>query len=90
MNEASDVDYILYTFDPSEWPKYYFLPFQLLRIAFFKNGRAWLRRYGTKRQQSNSWQSECMFVPASVVVSAITDLMNGDMRAAVQGGGVVS
>lgn len=75
LSSSTNVDMILYTFDPSDWTKFYLLPFQHLRMAFYRNGREWLKRYGSKKQTSDGWQSEALFVPASVVLSAIMDCM---------------
>lgn len=80
LSTETNVDYILYTFDKSEWDKYYFLPFQLLRKAFIEYGRKWLDEYNDGRQKiqySDGWRSAAIFVPASVVVNAIRDIMTG-------------
>lgn len=75
LSEESNVDYILYTFNSNEWDKFYLFPFQMLRKAFIQNGREWCERYGRKTQYSNSWTSECVFVPASVVLNAVSNTM---------------
>lgn len=77
LNTASNVDYILYTFDKSDWDKYYFLPFQLLRKAFHENFRRWKAEYEQKEQWSDGWKSAAIFVPASVVLQAIRETMEG-------------
>lgn len=83
LNDKTEVDYILYTFSPAEWDKYYFFPFQLLRKAFISNGKQWQSVYGKKiqytRSNTVSWCSEAIFVPASVVVRAVSDTLHGDM-----------
>lgn len=80
LSTKSNVDMILYTFDRSDSDKYYLLPFQPLRMAFQKNGRDWINRYGKKKQSSNKgqWQSEAVFVPANTVISAITEMYCGN------------
>ena len=75
FKQDSNVDYILYTFDSSDWDKCYFFPFQLLRKAFIQHYNEWIEKYGRKTQVSNSWTSECIFVPASVIVSAVSEAM---------------
>lgn len=75
LSEKSNVDYILYTFDCNDWDKFYLLPFQLLRNAFNKNGVKWCKKYKRKKQYSDCWQSEAVFVPASVVISAVSQEM---------------
>lgn len=77
LNTASNVDYILYTFDKSDWNKYYFLPFQLLRKAFYEKGAAWKEKYKQREQWSDGWKSAAIFVPASVVLNAIQETMTG-------------
>lgn len=72
----SDVDYILYSFDSTDADKYYLLPFQLLRNAAIANYRKWESQFPEKSQYSyddgRKWESRCIFVPASVVLDAIT------------------
>lgn len=77
INEDSPVDYILYTFHESDCRSYYFLPFQLLRQSFRKNFQDWKKKYGVKVQINNGWKSTAIFVPAPVVVNAITAEMHG-------------
>ncbi len=77
LSTKTNVDYILYTFDRSVCDKFFFLPFQLLRKAFREYGRAWKEKYGLKTQYSNGWQSEAIFVPASVVLKAVGRAMVG-------------
>lgn len=77
LSTATNVDYILYTFDREDCEKFFFIPFQLLRQAFYENGRKWKSNYPIKEQQSNTWKSSCMFVPAPIVIRAVTELMQG-------------
>ena len=79
-NSSSPVEYILYTFDPSDTDKYYLIPFQLLRTAARRNYQSWKDKYGEKSQYSYGsngikWQSKCIFVPASVVIEALVQVM---------------
>lgn len=77
LKEDNPVDMILFTFDPSDCRVFYLLPFQHLRMAFIHNMNTWQRKYQTKRQNSNGWQSEAVFVPAKAVIDAITMEMRG-------------
>ncbi len=77
VNDSSQVDYILYTFDKTDTDKFYLLPFQLLRTAFIHNKNLWCNKYVQKTQYSRDWQSEAVFVPASVVISEISKQMTG-------------
>ena len=86
FSSASDVDYILYSFEPQDSDRYFFLPFQLLRLAALGNvrrvgdRRAWGGRFFSMRQDSGGWQSECIFVPAPVVLAEVQGLMAGQAR----------
>lgn len=79
LKEDTQVDYILYTFPQEDSDKYYFIPFQLLRIAFIRNGRSWLKQYGSKLQKNHYYHSEAIFVPARVVLNAIYSEMQGNI-----------
>lgn len=80
LNEASNADMILYTFDQSDTNKFYLLPFQHLRMSFVTNYNDWKQKYKLFRENSkrgnNYWKSEAIFVPASIVLNAITNEMN--------------
>ena len=76
----SPVDMILFTFDPKDCAWSYLLPFQHLRSAFEHNLKNWIDTYGERVQNSKAkggrtWQSRALFVPASIVLAAITDRM---------------
>lgn len=77
LNDTTNVDYILYTFDKSDAEVYYFIPFQLLRKAFWLNGKEWAKKYGYKIQASDSWHSSAVFVPASTVIKSVYAQMWG-------------
>ena len=77
LSEKNQADMILYTFDPADSKMFYLLPFQHLRMAFIHNMSSWQEKYHTKRQNSGSWQSEAVFVPASVVLDAVKQEMFG-------------
>lgn len=75
LDEKKEVDLILYTFNKTDTLNFYILPFQQLRIAFSRNCNEWKTDYKPRKQNScrkgNTWVSECMFVPAKVVIEAI-------------------
>lgn len=75
LNEHNTAHCILFTFDPADTDEAYLLPFQHLRMAYRRNLREWHKRYKTDiqttQESGRSWQSECVFVPASVVIAAI-------------------
>lgn len=68
---AKKTDMILYTFDPIDSRQCFLFSFQLLRIAFSRNCSGWFKQYKTDVQDSGSWQSEAVLVPAPVVQSAV-------------------
>ena len=77
LSESTDVDYILFVFAET----YYMLPFQLLKRAFHRNRTWWSEKYGITTQESNYyghvWTSEAIFVPASKVIEAISNISQG-------------
>lgn len=77
LKENSDVDYVLYTFQPEDSNRFYFLPFQLLRQAFARNFKTWCDTYHRKYQPNKTYKSQAVFVPASVVIAAINKEMTG-------------
>ena len=73
-------DYILYTFDRNDTDKFYLIPYLLLRKAAWKYWRSWATRYGVKQQPNDSYggyTSDAVFVPASMVISAVSEQMVG-------------
>ena len=76
FSRETNVDYILYVFDKSDCEKSYLLPFQLLRMAARANWFSWSDKYLIARQSSGTWESEAMFVPASVLLKAIVQEMS--------------
>ena len=80
LSDKTNVDFILYTFDEEDSNKYYLLPYQLLRMAFKHNGRAWMNKYGAKYAYSEFWRTQNIFVPVSVVMDAIKAEMEGVIK----------
>lgn len=71
LDESKATDYIYCTFDAVDTDKVYLLPFQLYRMAFRRNIHNWKSHYKVAPQDSGRWESQCVFVPASVVLNAI-------------------
>jgi len=71
-------DLILYTFHPSDTSNAYILPFQHIRMAVHKYMRQWIAEYGIKTQETEingfRYESQAVFVPASALVEAISDM----------------
>ena len=75
FSRSTNVDMILYSFDPTDWNKFYLVPFQHLRMAAIKNYWRWRENYRCSEQYNDSWISECIFVPADVVLEAVKNTM---------------
>jgi hypothetical protein len=75
LDESKTTHYTLHVFDPVDSDRIFLLPFQLLRKAFRANCKIWCDRYRTAIQSSGAWRSQCVFVPADVVMAAIGDAM---------------
>ena len=71
LSDRTNVDLILYTFDEADSKNYYLLPYQLLRMAFWNNGKKWVGKYGVRYSHSGSWSTQVVFVPAVEVIEAI-------------------
>ncbi len=71
LDEAKEIDLILFTFDPGDHIFAYVRPLPLLREAFRRNFGGWRKEYRTAPQDSHRWESECVFVPLLVVDQAI-------------------
>lgn len=71
LDESKTTHYTLHVFHPDDTDRVFLLPFQLLRKAFRQNIEEWKGKFKTARQSSGSWCSECVFVPAPVVLDAI-------------------
>jgi hypothetical protein len=85
LDESSDTDLILYTFDSADTNEFFLLSFPLLRIAARQCYKSWLARFRDYPQYSRSstgkvlWQSQCCFVPAQIVQDAIRSVERGRM-----------
>ena len=77
LNTESNTDMILYTFPKDQWKYFYLIPFQFLRMAFQTHGKEWFKIYGSRVQENGLWKSECMFVPANIVLDAVSEQMTG-------------
>lgn len=88
LDEKKEVDLILFKFDKVDSDNVYLLPYQHLRMAFRRNFFKWKGKYKTDVQTSNSWQSECIFVPADEVLNEITKTMKLNMTPATFVAGV--
>jgi len=80
LDESNNVHYIFCTFDPVDTEEVYLLPFQLYRMAFRKNLYIWKEYYKVAIQDSGSWQSKCIFVPACIIMDAISVEMNTNIK----------
>lgn len=76
LSGTSKAHYILYTFDAADSELFYMFPFQILRKVFYENGQRWIDEYGQKTQASDGWHSSAVFVPADVVLQAVSEIMS--------------
>lgn len=76
LDESKITDYTLHVFDRTDTDQAFLLPFQLLRMAFCRRFHEWKTSFGKPNdrdvQSSGAWTSECVFVPVSDVLTAIT------------------
>jgi len=77
LDESKETDLVFFAFDPSDCMDCYLVSFQLLRVAFRRNHKDWLRQYWDAPQQSDGWKSHCIFVPVDVVLDAIRAVSKG-------------
>ncbi|MFH1744389.1 MAG: hypothetical protein ABIH23_35750 [bacterium] len=81
LDEAKKTHYTLHTFDPDDSKEAFLLPFQILRKAYRQNFALWNSSFKHGIQDSGRWKSECVFVPAPIVLIAL--------KAAMQAAGIV-
>lgn len=79
LSTSKRTDYVLYSFEPSVCSARYFFPFQALRVAFWRRGGDWRKRFKSAKQRTKTtregrsveWESMCVFVPVDVLWAAI-------------------
>jgi len=71
IDEAKMTDLVLYSWDQSDCDYAFLLPFQPLRIATRRELKTWEQNYKIDIQDSGSWESRAVFVPALIVLEAI-------------------
>jgi len=76
--ETKNVDYILFTFDPADSREVFLYPYQLLRMTFRRMLPEWWKLYKHDTQDSQGWESQCVFVPESVVWGALRNSMRAE------------
>lgn len=74
LDESKLTHYTLHAYDIRDSGRVYLLPFQLLRKAFRTHFHEWLKEYKRDTQNSGKWESECVFVPAVVVLDALREV----------------
>lgn len=71
-------DYVLWYFEPTH--RYALYPFLPLCRAFMRNWKRWSDEYRTQVQQSDGWQSECVYVPRLALNAAIEAATTGTVE----------
>lgn len=89
LDEARNVDLILFSYDARDTDEVYIVSAHLLRMAFRRNYHVWRGQFPVHRQDSGRWQSECFFVPRSVVAAAVNDVQWGNTLSLTTGDQVV-
>jgi hypothetical protein len=74
-NPNKRTDYVLWYWTDTR--RFFLISFPALCRVFHANWQKWSKRYGTNRQTSGQWQSECVFVPRMVVIDAIARWAEG-------------
>jgi len=77
LDEAKLTDLILYVWHPQDSELAFLLPFQHLRMTARRYLAEWMRNYKVAQQDSGSWESEAVFVPAESVLDALRETMAG-------------
>lgn len=84
LDESKQTDYILFLWDKRDCGEALLVPFQLLRIAFRKHYEEWTTKYWKATQktieQGSVWHSECVFVPAHIVLTAVDAAQHGERQ----------
>ena len=80
LDNGKTTDYIFFIFDPADSKNAWLMPFQLLKAAFVAKKDEWYETYKHAEQKTikpdgTAWYSECIFVPAHWVISAINRAM---------------
>ncbi len=74
--------YVMFKFDREDWAAAYILPFQQLNRAFRENLGEWYLLYphAEQCQAGADYMSECVFVPADVVMEAVQRVFETQTR----------
>lgn len=74
VDSTKKCQYIMFKFDRADSETVYIMPFQQLNKAFRRNMRTWYRafKHDEQRQRTAAYVSECIFVPANIVIDAVT------------------
>ena len=77
LDDAKKTHAVLYTFDPSDCEVAFLFPFQHLRMAARRTVTAWMNRFKVDVQDSGTWESQAVFVPAVEIISALEYTYSG-------------
>lgn len=75
--EKKDTDLIFFAFDTRDSDEVFLIGFQHLRMAFRAHIREWMENYKVDVQDSERWESQCVYVPATVVLEAVRHVSQG-------------
>ena len=71
LDDAKQTDLVLHSYHPNDTSEYFLLKFLTYKETFRYNITKWKKQYKHPIQTSDSWQSQCIFIPAKTVVEAI-------------------
>lgn len=76
LDESKSSELILFSFDPSDWHEAFIVSAQHLRVAFRRYLHDWYAAHYHAMQHTpdRGYHSECVFVPVSVVLAAVTEV----------------
>ena len=77
LDPSKRTDLVLFLFAPTDTRDCFLVGFHHLRMAYLRFGASWMTAYRRARQRTGPWESECVFVPAAVVLGAITAISKG-------------
>lgn len=85
LDQEKITDYIVHLYYPEDYHEPFMFDFPLYRKIFIRYHRHWKGKYRTEIQNNKNWQSECVFIPRSIIEEAIEEerkslnIKNGDI-----------
>lgn len=77
-DETKNSDFILWYWQDTG--RFFLVSFPALCSVFSRFWELWASRYKIARQQSESWQSECMYVPREIIIKALNNWQSSKLE----------